>query len=313
MAWQAKHGTVELEIRDGVAYVTLNRPKQRNAINGDMQWDLSTVWPAVNDDRSVQVVVVSGKGKDFSDANGETEAKVAVDPKSFGPARIFGHKPDPALEKQGVAMAMPTQGSWPGMRYVGLPDRTQGRPNKPMITAINGQCSGPGLLFVAFADIVIAADDAQFFSAQSNATSAPFEETVALIHLASLRAHEWLRMASMGDKYKVSAERARQLGMITEVVPGPQLIKRAGELGAKIQEGSPAAVRAAISAYWRTISIPYRDALMLAPVDGQQARLMDGKEGYLAWDEGRAPVFPSKTVFPWPPAWPPKLMLGEKK
>ena len=304
MAYQAKHGTVELEIRDSVAYVTLNRPKERNAINGDMQWDLNTLWPELNNDRGVHVIAVTGKGSAFSDATGETAKDTALTPVALDPIRTYERKPDPSLAAKGIGVMPQVQ----GLRYVGIPDRTAGRPAKPMIVAVNGACSGLGLTFIAYADIVVCADDAHFFSARANASEAPLEETLAMVHLGSLRSHEWLRMAYMGAKYKVTAQRAYQLGMANEVAPKAQLMTRVAQLASYITEASPAAVRAVVAGYWRTVSKPYQETLHIAPLDAQQARTMDGKEGYLAWDEGRKPVWPSTTLFPWPPAWPPKIM-----
>lgn len=301
MAYQAKHGTVQLETRDGVAYVTLNRPGARNALNGDMQWDLSDVWPAVNTDREAQVVVVSGKGdvfSDWSEAKGEGDGLEAA---AMDGIRAYERKPHPALAKQGIAAVPQVQ----GLRYVGLPDRTRGRPAKPMITAVQGACSGPALSFVSYADIVICSDDAQFFEPRAKHSQAPLEETLSMIHLGSVRAHEWLRMAYLGATYKVSAQRAYQLGMVTEVVPRGQLMSRATQLAGMIKDASPAAVRAVVACYWKTVSKPYKEARLIAPLDAQQARTMDGKEGYLAWVEGRTPAWPSATTFPWPPPWPP--------
>lgn len=302
MAYESKHGTVQLQVRDGVGYVILDRPKAHNALNGDMQWDLNEVWPEVNNNRKVQVVVVTGRGDVFSDCSHPADGDGPIDPAALDPIRAYERKPDPSLAKHGIGVMPQVQ----GLRYVGLPDRLAGRPAKPMITAINGTCSGLALTFVAYGDIVICSSDAEFFAVKDN--GAPLEETLTMVHLASVRSHEWLRMAYMGAKYKVKADRAFQLGMVAEVVPAGRLMERAADLADMIKDASPAAVRAVVAAYWRTISKPYDEARMIAPLDAQQARTIDGKEGHIAWDEGRAPVWPSSTTFPWPPAWPPKIL-----
>lgn len=300
MTYQAKHGTVKFEVRDGIAYVTLNRPEARNSMNGDMQWDLSEVWPEVNTNREVQVVIVSGEGEVFSDwdesKSGGDRSKAATDA-----IRAYERKPDPALAKEGIAAVPQVQ----GLRHVGTPDRTRARPAKPVITAVNGACSGPALTFVSYADIVICSEDAQFFEPRAKYSQAPLEETLGMIHLGSVRAHQWLRMAYMGSAYKVSAQRAYELGMVMEVVPRGQLMHRATQLAEMIKEASPAAVRGVVAVYWKTVSKPYKEARLIAPLDAQQARTMDGKEGYLAWVEKRTPVWPSTSLFPWPPPWPP--------
>lgn len=111
-----------------------------------------------------------------------------------------------------------------------------------------------------------------------------------------------MRMAIMGERYKVDARRAFEMGMVTEVVPKDKLLARATELANHIKEASPAATRAVVAGFWDVFTnAPYEKGKWYAQMYAQQARQIDGKEGILAWVERRTPAWPSLTT--WSPPW----------
>jgi enoyl-CoA hydratase/carnithine racemase len=120
---------------------------------------------------------------------------------------------------------------------------------KPVITAINGICCGGGFHWVADADIVIAASDAQFFDPHVSVGQVVALEAIALIRKMPVEAV--MRMAFMGRYERMGAERALELGMISEIVDPPdRLRERAQELGETIAKNSPAAMAATKRALW---------------------------------------------------------------
>src|SRR5439155_8980254 len=99
---------------------------------------------------------------------------------------------------------------------------------KPVITAVNGICCGGGFHWVADADIVIAATDAQFFDPHVSVGQVVAIEAIGLIRKMPFEAV--MRMALIGRYERMSAQRALELGMISEIVDPP------GQLRAVAQE-----------------------------------------------------------------------------
>src|SRR5207248_4959858 len=123
---------------------------------------------------------------------------------------------------------------------------------KPVIAAVNGVCAGAGLHFVADADIVIASRDATFLDPHVSVGQVSAFETIALVRKSPMEAIA--RMALIGRYERVSAERARQLGILSEVVDPPtRLRERAQELGETIAKNSPAAMAATKKALWEAL------------------------------------------------------------
>ena len=112
---------------------------------------------------------------------------------------------------------------------------------KPVIAAVNGVCAGGGLHFVADADIVIAASDATFLDPHVSVGQVTAYEAIALVRKSPME--PILRMALAGRHERITAERARQLGILSEVVDPPERLRDAAqELAEKIARNSPAAM-----------------------------------------------------------------------
>jgi enoyl-CoA hydratase/carnithine racemase len=98
---------------------------------------------------------------------------------------------------------------------------------KPVITAVNGLCAGSAFHWVADADIVIAASDAQFFDPHVSVGQVVSLEAIALIR--KMPAEAVMRMAFVGKYERMPAERALQLGMISEIVDPPDCVSGPGD------------------------------------------------------------------------------------
>jgi enoyl-CoA hydratase/carnithine racemase len=108
---------------------------------------------------------------------------------------------------------------------------------KPVIAAVNGVCAGGGLHFVADADVVIASSEATFLDPHVSIGQVSAYEVVALARTSPMEAI--LRMALVGAHERVGAERARQLGIVSEVVAPDQLRDRAQALAEDIATQDP--------------------------------------------------------------------------
>ena len=103
---------------------------------------------------------------------------------------------------------------------------------KPVIAAVNGVCAGGGLHFVADADIVIAASDATFLDPHVSVGQASVYETIALAKKSRMEAV--LRMAFTGRHERISARRAYELGIVSEVVDPPERLRDAAQALAEL-------------------------------------------------------------------------------
>jgi enoyl-CoA hydratase len=130
---------------------------------------------------------------------------------------------------------------------------------KPVIAAVNGVCAGGGLHFVADADIVIAASTASFFDPHVSIGQVTAYEAIGLMRKMPVEAV--MRMALVGRHERISAQRAFELGMISQVVDPPERLREeAQELAEKIARNSPAAMAATKRALWQAMELGLTDA-----------------------------------------------------
>jgi len=130
---------------------------------------------------------------------------------------------------------------------------------KPVIAAVNGTCAGGGLHFVADADIVVAASDATFLDPHVSVGQVTAYEAIALVRKSPME--PVVRMALTGRHERVGAERARQLGMLSQVVDPPGALRaEAQALAETIARNSPAAMAATKRALWGALESGLTDA-----------------------------------------------------
>ena len=119
---------------------------------------------------------------------------------------------------------------------------------KPVIAAVNGVCAGGGLHFVADADIVLASSDATFLDPHVSIGQVSAYEVVALVRKSPMEAIT--RMALAGRHERITAERARQLGILSEVVE-PSLLPATAPPSWRVDRPQqPAAMAATKRALW---------------------------------------------------------------
>jgi enoyl-CoA hydratase/carnithine racemase len=131
--------------------------------------------------------------------------------------------------------------------------------HKPVIAAVNGICCGVGMSWVATADIVLAAADAEFFDPEVFVGGVVSIGALAL--MSKIPVEALMRMALMGRDERIRAPRALQLGLISELVDPPQdLRQRAQQLGETIAKNSPTAMGATKQALWDALELGLTDA-----------------------------------------------------
>jgi enoyl-CoA hydratase/carnithine racemase len=216
-----------------VGWLINNRPKQLNAMNAQMRDEFARAWIELDQDPEVRVIVHTGEGRAFQ--TGVDVAEIAGD--GVGMERYRE-----GLEDMDLHFT-----SW------------HQKVAKPVITAVNGICAGGGLHWVADADIVIAASDASFFDPHVSIGQVTAIEAIGLVRKMPVEAV--MRMALVGRYERIDAERAYQLGMISQVVDPPdQLRPAAQELAEKIAKNSPAAMAATKRALWGALELGLTDA-----------------------------------------------------
>ena len=220
--------------RDGpVGWLVNDRPDVRNAMSGDMREEFAVAWRELDADPDVRVIVHTGNGRDFQ--TGVDVGEVASDGIGFERYRQ-------SMEDFDVHFTSWHQEVW-----------------KPVITAVNGICCGGGFHWVADADIVIAASDAQFFDPHVSVGQVVAIEAIGLMKKMPVEAV--MRMAFMGKYERMGPARAYELGMISEIVDPPeQLRARAQEIGETIAMNSPAAMAATKKALWGALELGLTDA-----------------------------------------------------
>lgn len=258
--------TILYEVEDRTAIITLNRPDRLNALSPEMIRDLRVVYAAAEADEAVWTIVVTGNGRAF--CTGADVTEIPAD------GRVVYDEPYLSTYEQWEA---PQEGT--------PPFRTM---TKPIITAVNGLCCGAGLDWVTTGDITIASNRAEFFDPHVSIGLVSGREMVRLARV--LPTNIAMRIALTGRHERMSAHRAYELGMISEVVEHDQLVDRAKEVAGLVNRNAPLAVRGTRLAIRKSLDLPLHEAEILGEAFRERVvRTDDAKEGPLAFVEKREP------------------------
>jgi enoyl-CoA hydratase/carnithine racemase len=240
--------TLQYEERGAVAVVTLNRPEVHNAFNLQMQHELRRVWRGLRTNDAVQAVVLTGAG--------EKAFCTGIDRKEA----VGGYLDQPAdetwrMERSG-RVATPFMFNDPGENI----NPKQNDLWKPVIAAVNGMACGGAFYMLGESDIIIAAEHATFFDPHVTYGMVAGFETVHM--LQKLPFGETLRIALLGNAERMSAERAFQLGLVSEITPAADLLERALWIADAITASPPLAIQGTVRAAWMAKEALRREALM---------------------------------------------------
>ncbi|WP_407685931.1 enoyl-CoA hydratase/isomerase family protein [Mycobacterium sp. HUMS_1102779] len=213
--------TIEFEVIDHVATVTLNRPDQLNSFNEQMATELTATWRRVREDDDIFVAVVR--------ANGERAFCTGID---VSKGAWWYHLPIFNQEDPGTHLGPKANLVW-----------------KPVIAALNGMVAGGAMYFVNECDFAICSESATFFDPHVNSGAVSALEPMGMLSLG-VPYGEVMRWALLGSEERLTAQTAQRIGLVTEIVPDDQLRARAAELAREIAARRPLAIQGTVRAMW---------------------------------------------------------------
>jgi len=248
------------EVKDQIAWVTINREKQRNAISADAISLFLAHLDQAESDPNVRVVCLTGAGE-----------------KAFCSGADLGAAMHEAPEKKALMFN----------QYARLLTRISQFP-KPTLAKINGHCLAGGTGFMLACDIVIAREDVLFGTPEVNVGLFPMM-IGALIFRNVLR-KKAMEMILLGEK--LTAEKALEMGMITRIFPPDTFAQETQTILSALAGKSPMGMKIGKQAFKEVEGLPLGKAIeILATKLGDVAATKDATEGITAFLEKRPPIF----------------------
>jgi enoyl-CoA hydratase len=211
--------TVLYAVADGIASITMNRPRYGNAQNSQMTYALDAAFRRATDDDAVRVIVLRGAGKHFNAGHDiGTPEREAGEP--FERVQLWwGHAGRPGAEAN-YAREQEV--------YIGMCRRWHDIP-KPTIAMVQGGCIAGGLMLAWVCDLIVAADDA-FFQDPVVRMGVPGVEYFA--HAQELNPRIAKEFLFLGER--MDAQRAYTMGMVNRVVPRDRLEAETYAMAARV-------------------------------------------------------------------------------
>ena len=244
--------TVLVEITDRIAWVTMNRPEKRNAINPTMSFEMLDVFEALEADERCGVVVLTGAGDAYSSGMDLREYFRATDKLSY--------------DERMKIMRRSATAQWKRLQFYG----------KPTIAMVNGWCFGGAFNSLVACDLAIAAEDAAFGLSEINWGIIP-AGTVTKAVASVMGQRDCMYYIMTGEAF--DGRKAAAKGLVNEAVPGAALRARVEKLAKTLLEKNPMALRIAKHAARRVHDMSWEDAedYLFAKLD--QLRFLDPEKG----------------------------------
>jgi enoyl-CoA hydratase len=235
MTESAQLDHVEYAVEDQVGVITLNRPEAANAQSAQVLDELDWAWREADRDPNVKVIVLKSNGKHFSAGHDMSSTK-------SGDLSDMGEVDSPFVTPEGHY-------DWETRNYLHFAKSWREVP-KPSIAAVQGKCIAAGLMLCWPCDLIVAADNAEF------------SDPVLMMGICGveLHAHTWefgprkaKEILFMGSS--ITAEEARELGMVNKVVPLDDLVSATMAMAHRIAQQDAFALRMAKRAVNHTMDI----------------------------------------------------------
>jgi enoyl-CoA hydratase/carnithine racemase len=229
---------------DGVGVVTLDRPERHNAFDSRMCEELAGLWRSLRTDDRVRCVVLTARG-DRAFCTGIDRSEVPAgdtgDTSGSGGSGDF----DPyTYDDPGRLLGPKSNELW-----------------KPVVAAVNGMACGGAFYLLGEVEFIVAAEHATFFDPHvTYGMPAVFEPTLMA---ARMPFGEVMRMSLLGNHERMSARRAHEIGLVSEVVPADDLQDTARWAAAAIASAPPLAVQATLRTLWAARELSRQQAIDL--------------------------------------------------
>ncbi|MGP3949303.1 enoyl-CoA hydratase/isomerase family protein [Streptomyces sp. 7N604] len=226
--------TVRVESEDGVALVTLDRPERHNAIDLETAAELRCAWREFRMTDDVRAVVLTGAGDRAFCTGLDRSADV---PQPSSPYAID----DPLLTVGPKACDL-----W-----------------KPVVAAVNGMACGGAFYLLGESEFLIASETATFFDPHTTYGMVSAYEAIGMAQRMPFG--EVARMSLMGTAERLSATRACEIGLVSEVVPPDGLLEAALRVASVVASYPTEAVQGTVRAVWSAREAARTQALAGAP------------------------------------------------
>jgi trans-feruloyl-CoA hydratase/vanillin synthase len=243
---------VKVELEDGIAWVTLNRPEKRNCMSPALNDEMVEVLDALEIDDRCQVLVLTGAGEAFSAGMDLREFFRATDGLPYT-KQMRVRRSSATWQFQQLAHYM-----------------------KPTIAMVNGWCFGGAFTPLISCDLAIAAEEAQFGISEVNWGIIPGGQvTKSLVYAMSFRNAMYYTLT--GEPF--SGKQAAAMGIVNEAVPKAKLRERTKALADQLKGKNPHALRACKEAIRACMNIPFESSGDYLAAKSTQLRFLDDENG----------------------------------
>ena len=253
------------------AWVTINRPEAKNVLNAEVFVGIRDAWDEVRNNPGIRVAVLTGAGEEDFCCGGDLGSVI--------PLWTGARQPETDIERELLS----------DMMIVAKCMLQQEPLYKPIIGAFNGRALGGGCEIMLATDIRIAAEHAQFGVPEPKSGLVPGAGTMVRLTRQISYANA-MKMMLTADP--ISAEEAREIGLINEVLPLAQLKSRAQELADKLAANAPLSLQAIKKTVLDSHTESWADAFK---IEMEQSAIVmsskDAREGPRAFKEKRTPEF----------------------
>jgi len=256
--------TLLYEKRDGIGYVTVNRPDKLNALNGRVMEDLDACFHAIQRDNEVRVVILTGAGEKAFVAGADIKELAALGPAE---GREFARR---------------------GQQIFSLIENL----GKPVVAALNGYALGGGCELALACTLRVASETARLGQPEVKLGIIPgYGGSQRLARLVG----KGLALENILAGEPIAAQEAYRIGLVNQVVPAGNLMPAAEELARKIKANAPLAIKFALEAVNHGLEMTLDEGLFLeATLFGLCCTTEDMKEGTRAFLEKRPAHFVGK-------------------
>jgi enoyl-CoA hydratase len=258
------------EVKDRIAWITLNRPESLNAVNRDMVKSIVEFCRRAEEDHDVQIVIFKGNGERAFSVGGDIKDRARQN------AVAAEQSESPLVQRQSKHSAIP-----------GTPAPAIAAMNKITMALVHGYCVGTGLLMSLACDIRIAAEGARLgvsevrlgFMAGSGGT----QRLPRLIGIPKA-----LEICLSGELY--DAAECHRIGLVNQVVPYAELIVAGEKMAGSFSKGAPLALRYIKEAIYKGSEMTLEQGLRYeSDLQSMVMQTEDAKEGPRAFVEKRPP------------------------